>query len=233
MHDGGPRPGDSGTGSTGPGEDTVATRCAVRREQLGLSREEVARRAGMSVPYLSQLETFSGDFDPAGLLRLAAALEMSYDELTQGPREAAPGQRPAGAGHLLARLSEDDCWQRLGTHGIGRVGLTVGSTPVVLPVNFLVDGRTVVYRTEVGGPAAADDGGPLAFEADHIDAHVSRGWSVLITGTAEHITAPDVVEALATRPGARPWAGGKRDLWIRVRPGQVTGRTIGAREAPS
>lgn len=229
MHDGGPRPDDLGTDAGGPHEDSVATRCAVRREQLGLTREEVAHRAGMSVPYLSQLETFSGDFDLAALMRLAAALEMPYDELTGGPREAASGQRPAGTSPVLARLSEDDCWQRLGTHGIGRVALTTGPAPVVLPVNFLVDGRTIVYRTESGGAAAAPDGNPLAFEADHIDAHVSRGWSVLITGTAEHITDPGTVEALATRPGAEPWAGGKRDLWIRIRPGQVTGRRINAR----
>ncbi|MFF4161249.1 pyridoxamine 5'-phosphate oxidase family protein [Streptomyces sp. NPDC001678] len=204
----------------------MATRCAVRREQLGLTREQVARRAGMSVPYLSQLETFSGDFDPAALMRLAAALEMPYDELTKGPREAAPGQRPAAASPQLAQLSEDDCWRRLGTHGIGRIGLTAGPEPVVLPVNFLVDGRTIVYRTDTGGTATVADGGQLAFEADHIDEHLSRGWSVLVTGTAEHIRDPGAIESLATRPGAEPWAGGKRDLWIRVRPGQVTGRTI-------
>ncbi|ARZ66725.1 hypothetical protein SMD11_1061 [Streptomyces albireticuli] len=229
MHNGGPRPGDPDTDSAGPHKDTVAIRCAVRREQLGLTREEVAHRAGMSAAYLSQLETFSGDFDPAALIRLAAALEMPYDELAGGPREAAPGQQPAGTSPLLAQLSEDDCWQKLGTHGIGRIGLTAGPAPVVLPVNFLVDGRTIVYRTETGGAAAAADADQLAFEADHIDEHLSRGWSVLITGTAEHIIDPGTVEALATRPGAEPWAGGKRDLWIRIRPGQVTGRTIHTR----
>lgn len=60
----------------------------------------------------------------------------------------------------------------------------------------------------------------------HVDARVSRGRSVLITGAAGHITGPSTGEALATRPGAGPWAGGKRDLWIRMRPGQVIGRTL-------
>ncbi|MEU1673081.1 pyridoxamine 5'-phosphate oxidase family protein [Streptomyces roseifaciens] len=227
MQDDGPRPGGPDASSRGPYEDTVATRCAVRREQLGLTRDEVARRAGMSVPYLSQLESLGGDFDSAALMRLAAALEMSYDELMGGPREAAPGRQPAGARPLLAQLSEDECWQRLGTHGIGRVGLAAsGGAPVILPVNFLVDGRSIVYRTETGGTAAAADGDRLAFEVDHIGAHDSRGWSVLIDGTAEHVTDPGTVERLATRPGAQPWAGGKRELWVRIRPGRVTGRTI-------
>ncbi|MEU1376071.1 pyridoxamine 5'-phosphate oxidase family protein [Streptomyces triculaminicus] len=221
MHADGPVP---------PHEDSVVTRCAVRRRQLGLTREELAHRAGMSVAYLDRVETLSGDFDPAALMRLAAALEMPYDELARGPREAAPGRRKADPHPMLAQLSEDECWRRLGTHGIGRIGLgATGSAPVVLPVNFLVDGRTIVYRTEAGGAAAPAEGEQLAFETDRIDEQLSRGWSVLITGTAEHISDAGTVGALATRPGAQPWAGGKRDLWVRIRPGEVTGRTIHTR----
>ncbi|MFI9201618.1 helix-turn-helix domain-containing protein [Streptomyces sp. NPDC053048] len=229
MHTDGPARGGPGAASGEPQEeheDTVATRCAVRRRQLGLTREELAHRAGMSPAYLDQLETFSGDFDPGALMQLAAALEMPYDELVGGPREAAPGRRGAGPHPLLAQLPEDECWRRLGTHGIGRVGLSTGAAPVVLPVNFLVDGHSIVYRTDPEGSAAPGDGDQLAFEVDHIDEHLSRGWSVLITGTAEHITDADTAEDLATRPGAQPWAGGKRDVWVRIRPGQVTGRTI-------
>ncbi|MEU8547669.1 pyridoxamine 5'-phosphate oxidase family protein [Streptomyces roseoverticillatus] len=229
MHTDGPGPGGPGAASGQPHEDTVAARCAVRRGQLGLTREELARRAGMSVGYLDQIETLTSDFDPAALVRLAAALEMPYDELLGGPREAAPGQQEAAPHPLLAQLPEDECWRRLGTHGIGRIGLSAGPAPTVLPVNFLVDGRTIVYRTETGGAAAPAEGDPLAFEADHIDEHLSRGWSVLITGTAEHITAPKTVESLAARHGAQPWAGGNRDLWVRIRPGEVTGRTIHTR----
>ncbi|WP_243087087.1 hydrogenase maturation protease [Streptomyces sp. 891-h] len=229
MHSDRPRPGAPDANSGRPGDDTIATRCAVRREQLGLSRDEVARRAGMSVAYLNHLETLSDDFDPAALMRLAAVLEMPYDELREGPREPEPGQQAAAARPMLARLSEDECWQRLGTHGIGRVGLSAGPAPVILPVNFLVDGRTIVYRTETGGPAAAAEGDHVAFEADHMDEHHSRGWSVLITGTARHLTDRGAVALLADRPGAEPWAGGRRELWIRVHPEQVTGRTIHTR----
>ncbi|MEU5129640.1 helix-turn-helix domain-containing protein [Streptomyces mobaraensis] len=231
MHSDGPQapssrpPGDPG--DTADPTGTVATRCAVRRRQLGLTREELAHRAGMSVAYLDRLESLSDDFDPNALMRLAAALEMPYPELLEGPPQAAPGKREAAPHPLLARLSEDECWRLLGTHGIGRVGLTdAGGTPVVLPVNFLVDGRTIVYRTESGDAAAPAEGGPMAFEADHIDEHLSRGWSVLVTGTAEHVTDAHTIEDLVTRPGARPWAGGRRDLWVRLRPGEVTGRTI-------
>ncbi|KNB50798.1 helix-turn-helix domain-containing protein [Streptomyces caatingaensis] len=208
--------------------DTLGTRATLRRRQLGMSREELAQRAGMSVAYLRQLETFRGDFDPGAVMRLAAALEMPYAELVSGRPDAAPGQAPPAARPVLMRLSEQECWERLGTHGIGRLGLSGGAGPVVLPVNFLVDARTVVYRTEADGPAAVAAGERLAFEADHLDEHLSNGWSVLVQGTADRVTDPHVVRTLAERPGARPWAGGERDLWIRVVPAEVSGRVLRA-----
>ncbi len=226
MHGEGTPPQESSGAS--PHGDTVATRASVRRRQLGMTPEELASRAGMSVAYLRRLETSGGDFDAAALMRLAAALEMPYEDLVAGRRDAPPGQHSAATHPVLMRLSEDECWERLGTHGIGRLGLSSGTGPVVLPVNFLVDARTIVYRTDPEGAAAVPAGGQLAFETDHLDEQSSNGWSVLVTGTAEHITDPDIVQDLAGRPGARPWAGGRRDLWIRITPGEVSGRVIRA-----
>ncbi|MCQ4042294.1 helix-turn-helix domain-containing protein [Streptantibioticus rubrisoli] len=219
MHDGGTPPQD-------PGDDTMAIRASLRRRQLGMTVEELAAQAGMSVAYLRQLEKASGDFDPAALMRLAAALEMSYEELVAGRRDTPPGQPTAAARAVLMRLSTRECWERLGTHGIGRLGLSSGTGPMVLPVNFLVDAHTIVYRTDPEGAAAVAAGDQLAFEADHIDEQLRNGWSVLVTGTADHITDPDTVRALAERPGARPWAGGRREMWIRIVPGEVSGRII-------
>ncbi|MFI9722659.1 pyridoxamine 5'-phosphate oxidase family protein [Streptomyces sp. NPDC052396] len=204
----------------------MATRASLRREQLGMTREELAYRAGMSVAYLRRLEKSGSDFAPAALMRLAAALEMSYEELAEGRHDAPPGQPGAGVHPMLMRLSERECWERLGTHGIGRLGLSADTGPVILPVNFLVDAHTIAYRTDAEGAAAAAAGSQLAFETDHIDEHLRNGWSVLVVGTAHHITDPDAVRTLAERPGAEPWAGGARDLWIRIVPSQISGRTI-------
>ncbi|GAA0415425.1 helix-turn-helix domain-containing protein [Streptomyces luteireticuli] len=215
-----------GEGTSSGSDDTLGTRAALRREQLGMTREELAHRAGMSVAYLRQLEKFPGDFDPAAVMRLAAALEMPYTDLVTGRPDAAPGQSAPAARPVLMRLSEHECWERLGTHGIGRLGLSAGTGTVVLPVNFLVDARTIVYRTDTDGAAAVTAGDQLAFETDHIDEHLSNGWSVLVQGTADHITDPHAVNTLGERPGAQPWAGGKRDLWIRIVPGEVSGRSI-------
>ncbi|MEU2868632.1 pyridoxamine 5'-phosphate oxidase family protein [Streptomyces olivoreticuli] len=206
----------------------MVLRSALRREQLGLTREEVAWRAGMSLAYLRHLEDLGADFDPGGLMRLAAALEMSYEELVEGRTDNPPGRTPAAAHPVLMKLSERECWDRLDTHGVGRLGLSVDSKPVLVPVNYLVDGRTIVYRTDRDGVAAAAAGAELAFEVDRIDDARSGGWSVLVVGTVEHIDESEVIRRLMNRLGVEPWAGGKRDLWVRVVPSEVSGRTIRA-----
>lgn len=209
-----------------PDRSAIVRRLEIRCEQLGFSYEEAALRAGMSARYLRQLLHAEADFDPGALVRLAAVLQTSREELVSGRTDPAPGQRGPARRPVLMRLTTRECWDRLGTHGVGRVALPTPAAPTVLPVNYLVDGATVVYRTDPYGAAAAEAGSDLSFETDHIDEAVSTGWSVLITGTAEHVGDPEAVRRLAEQPGAQPWAGGSRDLWIRVVPGAITGRRI-------
>ncbi|MEW1793611.1 helix-turn-helix domain-containing protein [Streptomyces niveus] len=208
------------------GTEGVADRVELRRIQLGLSPSELAHRARMSTSYLRELASLRGDFDPQGLTRLADALGMTSDELLHGRADPPPGQTNAGAHQRLMRLTERECWDRLGTHGVGRLGLRGDTAPVIVPVNFLVDGRTVVYRTRPESVGAVGAGTPLAFEADHLDEERMRGWSVLLTGTAEHITDPTTTDTLTNRSGSRPWAGGSRPLWIRLLPEEISGRVI-------
>ncbi|WP_019330593.1 helix-turn-helix domain-containing protein [Streptomyces sp. TOR3209] len=207
----------------------MSDRMALRLRQLGISRDELAMRAGMSTTYLREVESRAGDFDPEALARLAVVLKMPYEELTTGRTDAPPGRGEPARHPVLVRLSEQECWQRLGTHGIGRISYTVGpgrEAPVVVPVNFLVDGRSVVFRTDPAGAAGVRVGEAVAFEADHVDEQTGLGWSVLLAGTAEHPADREALEALARRRGTGPWAGGKRDLWVRVLPHQVSGRAI-------
>ncbi|WP_405817945.1 pyridoxamine 5'-phosphate oxidase family protein [Streptomyces sp. NBC_00838] len=206
--------------------DDTADRVELRRIQLGLSLAEVAHRAHMSPSYLRGLASLHGDFDPEGLTRLAEALDMTPFELLHGRVEPPPGQGGAGAHPRLRRLTERECWNRLDTHGVGRLAFPGDTALVVVPVNYLVDGRSVVYRTQPGSVPAVDAGTPLSFETDHLDEARACGWSVLLTGTTEHVTDPATMNALADRAGSRPWAGGSRPLWIRLLPEHISGRVI-------
>ena len=210
-----------------PGGD-LAGRIAERCAALGLSGTDLAARAGMAPRYLHHLVEAGPDFDPGGFLRLAAVLKLTYRELMEGPAEPVHGQGGSAAHPVLVRLSTQECWDLVGGHGIGRLALPSGSGPVVLPVNYVVDAGTIAYRTRPG--AAADTtGDAVSFQVDRTDDRLSRGWSVLFTGAAEHVDDPDDVRRLAGHPGAEPWAGGDRPRWIRLRPATVTGRRVGER----
>ncbi|MFE5587306.1 pyridoxamine 5'-phosphate oxidase family protein [Kitasatospora sp. NPDC056531] len=206
----------------------VARRIVERRDQLGQSEEMLAYRAAMSPAYLRHLLVAGPEFDPPGFVRIAAALGMTWPELLEGHREdAPPGQSGPGPRSLLTHLTLPECWELIGTHGVGRIGLPVDPGPAVYPVNYAVDARTIVYRTTPKGAAAPSDGSSVSFQVDHIDDRRSRGWSVLILGEAEHVDDPAEWERLAALPGSTPWAGGSRPLWVRIRPDGVTGRRIG------
>lgn len=204
----------------------IAHRIDDRRSQLGISPEVLAREAGMSTRYLAVLTAAGPDFDPNAFLRIAAALGLTYRELTEGRAGLPPGQSQPGPRPVLVRLSEPECWDRLGVRGVGRIALPAEPGPAVFPVNYTVDERTIVYRTDPHGAAAALDGTPVSFQVDRIDDHRSHGWSVLITGTAERISDTETLQRLLRDLAVQPWAGGPRMQWIRVRPKAISGRRI-------
>ncbi|MET8628758.1 pyridoxamine 5'-phosphate oxidase family protein [Kitasatospora sp. NPDC004669] len=211
-----------------PDPVAIARRIVQRRDQLGLSEWMLAYRANMAPAYLRQLLQAGPELDPEAFVRIASALGTTWPELLSGHRpDAPPGQSDAAPHPLLLHLSEPQCWDLIGTHGVGRIGLPVGPAPLVLPVNYTVDARTIVYRTAPRGAAAPAEGSPASFQVDHIDDRRSQGWSVLILGEAHHIDDPDEQRRLSALPGTTPWAGGARPLWVRIRPGEVSGRRIG------
>ncbi|MFE6869192.1 pyridoxamine 5'-phosphate oxidase family protein [Kitasatospora sp. NPDC057692] len=208
----------------------VARRIVERRDELVLDDRTLAHQAAMSPAYLRYLLAAGPSFDPAGFVRIAAALKMTWAELLEDRTGAPPGQSqpvPGTPRPLLLHLSEPECWVLVGTHGVGRVGLPGTPAPTVYPVNYAVDGRTVVYRTSPRSSAAAPDGSPLSFQVDHIDDRLSEGWSVLMLGSAQRVDDPGEERRLAHLPGATPWAGGDRPLWVRITPDEVTGRRLG------
>jgi len=202
----------------------VARRVENRRNGLGLSEEALASHAGMSPRYLAHLLESGPDFDPGGFLRIATALELTYRQLVEEPEDA-----PAEHGEplVLRRLSVPECWNRIGTHGVGRIALPVQPGPSVFPVHYAVDDRTVVYRTTPDGPAAPVQGAVVSFQADHTDDRLQQGWSVLVTGPAEWIGDPAESRALTEQHAGQPWVGGDRNQWVRIRPESVSGRRVG------
>lgn len=73
-----------------PNWQTIGQQISKARLRLGLSKAELARRAGVSLPFLSRLERGQrGTSDPALLERLAEALNLSGEEKIRLYLEAA------------------------------------------------------------------------------------------------------------------------------------------------
>ena len=131
----------------------------------------------------------------------------------------------------LEVMSLDLCWRHLGKRVVGRVGFDLGHGPRIHPVNYRLDGRTVVLRTSDDAELARfvelfGAGSLLAFEVDEIDYEWHHGWSVLVEGRVETVEDPEELRRLhAVWP--RPWAAGERNRMIRVTPVAVTGRRLG------
>jgi nitroimidazol reductase NimA-like FMN-containing flavoprotein (pyridoxamine 5'-phosphate oxidase superfamily) len=126
----------------------------------------------------------------------------------------------------LEVLGRDECLRLLGTASIGRVGLHWDALPTVLPVNFVLDGDRVVFRTGRGTKlAAASAGSVVAFEVDEVDAWYHDGWSVVVTGKASTVTDPDDVARLQLLP-LRSWAPNRGDALVSIEPTLVSGRRL-------
>jgi len=59
----------------------MGQRVRQRRDELGLTLRETAFRAGLSVPYIANLEKARGNPTLDTLVRLSDALELALDDL--------------------------------------------------------------------------------------------------------------------------------------------------------
>ena len=97
---------------------------------------------------------------------------------------------------------------------------------VMLPVNYAVAAKTIVFRTAPDTLLATQGGGQVSFEVDRIDETSREGWSVLVQGHARKVAGEDEVRRLEHGTGLEPWACGARDVWVRIIPARISGRRI-------
>jgi nitroimidazol reductase NimA-like FMN-containing flavoprotein (pyridoxamine 5'-phosphate oxidase superfamily) len=139
-----------------------------------------------------------------------------------------PGQRQAAGHPVLAELTPAGCRELLAPGGVGRFLFVTDRGPVAIPVNYRMLGDDIVFRTSQSGSVAAAVRQPLvSFSVDRIDDALAEGWSVLASGEAAVLPDP-AGRAVAARLRIEPWAGGQRNLFIRLTPREITGRRIRA-----
>jgi hypothetical protein len=126
----------------------------------------------------------------------------------------------------LIVLSRTECVRLLSQATFGRVAVSMGALPVILPVNYrLIDDR-IVFRTSPGSKLdAATTGAVVSFEVDSVEPLSHAGWSVIVTGIAAEVTTPAALAAIAEH-NVPCWAHGAGDRIVEVPLTLVSGRLL-------
>lgn len=140
-----------------------------------------------------------------------------------------PEEQEANVAVSLEVLTREECFELLGTTAVGRLGFLVGGKPEILPVNYVVEGPAVVFRTSADSVLNQAALQVVAFEVDRIDEATHTGWSVLVQGVAQDVSsAVDVTSERMRRLSLITWAPGARHRWFRIRVDTITGRRLTA-----
>jgi nitroimidazol reductase NimA-like FMN-containing flavoprotein (pyridoxamine 5'-phosphate oxidase superfamily) len=209
-----------------PDPGDLSRRIARRRTELGLSTVQVASRAKISLRYLEYLESFPSLPDALILRQLAAALRTTPAALLGAGAEAPPGHVRLPGRRAVTKLFPGECRRLLEPGGVGRIAFSTAAGPVVLPVNFVCLGGTIVLRTAAGTVIGAHGDDTVAFEVDHVDEALGQGWSVLVRGQAHRVLQPGELRHVRETAVVVPWADGTRETYVRIVPSQISGRRI-------
>jgi nitroimidazol reductase NimA-like FMN-containing flavoprotein (pyridoxamine 5'-phosphate oxidase superfamily) len=136
------------------------------------------------------------------------------------------------SGEPMTVLSADESWHLLSSMALGRLVSCVEGRPEIFPVNFVVQRRTVLFRTAERATKlfTVVMNNQVAFEAD--DHNVLEGWSVIVKGQARVLN--DLAEIQeAERAQLLPWTQGVKSRYVRVSPSEISGRRFRFGSVPS
>ena len=121
-------------------------------------------------------------------------------------------------------IDQDECLALLRGDVVGRLAVVHGNRPVIYPVNYVVDGESVLFRTAQGSKLfelTVND--EVLFEVDdHTD---TDAWSVILRGRAHPLDRSADVER-ADGLGLRPWIPTLKYTYVRVEATSLSGRAF-------
>jgi uncharacterized protein len=125
------------------------------------------------------------------------------------------------------QLAPAACWDVLRSLRVGRLAVCADGRPLILPVNYVVDGSSIVFRTAAGTKLTASRDRNVAFEVDDYDDRSQLASSVVIAGRAVEITDIDEWDQALSLP-LFPWDVAPKSRFVRIIPDSVTGRRFRA-----
>jgi uncharacterized protein len=121
----------------------------------------------------------------------------------------------------VTTLSADECWELLEAEEFGRLAYRLVDEVHVVPINYLVDNRSLLFRTAGGNKLlAAALHSDVALEIDwHDDL---SAWSVVARGQLRRL--PEDQEDRIEDLPLRPWVPTLKYNVVELIPTDVTGR---------
>jgi hypothetical protein len=139
-----------------------------------------------------------------------------------------PWWPPLHRGGGLEELEPWECRFLLSSTHVGRLAYVTDEGPRVVPMNYVIVGDALVFRTSLHNEAAQFScGRQVAFEVDRTDEFLQTGWSVLVPGVAEEVTVR-ILQSLDVGRTPDPWPAGMRSLLLYIPLTAATGRRIHA-----
>lgn len=122
-------------------------------------------------------------------------------------------------------IDRAECLRLLAGDSVGRLAIDEGGSPLILPVNYGVDGDRVVLRTAEGSKLDAVHR-MVCFEIDDVDRGDHSGWSVVVRGRLEEVAPTDRErwDRLGVLP--EPWVHGPKDHLLVIVPTTISGRRL-------
>lgn len=123
---------------------------------------------------------------------------------------------------VMLQLDADEATKLLATQTLGRLVERVGDRIEIFPINFVSDGKRLVFRTAPGtklaGLVAADE---IVLETDHVGE--KSAWSVVVRGTAR-ILEGEADIARAEQLDLRPLVPTVKRVFVEISVDEITGR---------
>ena len=122
----------------------------------------------------------------------------------------------------VTELTEEECWELLAAHEVGRLATTAGGVLDIFPITYVIDNGSLVFRTGPGTKLIElTINENVAFEIDHYDD--VEGYGVVVHGHAEQLDTMGEIDTAAQLPLPSLFPT-ERPRFVRIHPQQVTGR---------
>lgn len=123
----------------------------------------------------------------------------------------------------ITELSTEECWEMLRRQEFGRLAFHLVDEVHLTPINYAVDGETLLFRTAEGSKLLAVEMNPdVAFEIDQFDETSAR--SVIIRGRARRLGEDEAHRA--ENVPLRPWVPTLKYDVVEITPTSISGRSF-------